>query len=199
MRARPGISGEESTLPRVDRPVLGPRLKVVNPYQLSSLVFSPLASGPRVCIDVTVHAVPVVSSASRTRIRCRSCARQLASQASKKPCSASARVQAVPKWAPIAPPWKRWRMMLCRSAGTTNWGHHPCPSSSWNRRCRTLPTRYNLSHWRHSTLASRDSGEMSSQWGRSFPAHFHLMMGPISGSASCLADISSGVQPGSHL
>ena len=38
-----------------------------------------------------------------------------------------------------------------------------CPSNLWNRRCSTPPTRYNRSHWRHSTLASRDSGEMSSQ------------------------------------
>ena len=42
-------------------------------------------SGPRRCIDVTVPAVPFVSSASRSRIRCRSCSRQLASKASKNP------------------------------------------------------------------------------------------------------------------
>ena len=71
---------------------------------------------------------------------------------------------------------------------------HPCPSNSWKRRCSTPPTRYNRSHWRHSTLASRDSGEMSSQRGRSFRARFHLMMGPMSGSASCLGAISSGGQ-----
>ena len=81
---------------------------------------------------------------------------------------------------------------------------HAVPSSSMPARPFLYtppgdPTRYNRSHWPHSTLASRDSGEMSSQWGRSFPARFHLMMGPMSGSASCLAAISSGFQPGVHL
>ena len=105
----------------------------------------------------------------------------------------------MPKWAQIIPPWNRWRRLPRQSAGTTNWGCHPCPSNSWNRQCSTPPTRYNRSHWRHSTLASRDSGEMSSQRGRSFRARFHLMMGPMSGSASCLAAISSGVKPGLHF
>ena len=114
------------------------------------------------------------------------------------PCSASARVRAVPRWAPIIPPWNRWSRLPRRSAGTTSWGLHPCPFNSWNWRWSTPLTKYRRSHWRHSTLVSRDSGEMSSQRGRSFPTRFHLMMGPMSGSASCRAAIWSGVQPGSH-
>ena len=104
----------------------------------------------------------------------------------------------MPRWAPIIPSWNRWSRLPCRSAGTTSWGLHPCPSNSWNCRWSTPLTKYRRSHWRHSTLVSRDSGEMSSQRGRSFPTRFHLMMGPMSGSASCRAAISSCVHPGSH-
>ena len=94
-------------------------------------------------------------------------------------------MRALPRWAPIIPPWNRWSRLPRRSPGTTSWGLHPCPSNSWNCRCSTPLTKYRRSHWRHSTLVSRDSGGMSSQRGRSFPARFHLMMGPMSGSASC--------------
>ena len=52
-------------------------------------------------------------------------------------------------------------------------------------------------HCRHNTLVSCDSGDMSSQQGRSSPARFHCMIGLMLGLASCPTAISSGVQPGS--
>ena len=142
-------------------------------------------SGPRRCIDVA-PVVPVVSSASRSHIQCRSYSRQLASPASKN---------LVPPKRECAPCPHGPLLLLREDVGERSCGGpHERPTGA----AIPVPPAHGTD-CRHNTLVSRDSGDMSSQQGWSFPARFHCMMGPISGSASCPAVISSGVQPGSHL
>ena len=82
----------------------------------------------------------------------------------------------MPRWAPIAPPCRRWRRALRRPPGTTNWCRYPCPSSSWNRRCSTPRTRCSRSHCRHNTLVSRDSDGIYIRIG--VLSRSHLFWGP---------------------
>ena len=72
----------------------------------------------------------------------------------------------------------------------------PCvPFWLSQRRWRTPRSSFNLSHWHHIVLAPSQRGATTCQAGLLGPSKMALIVGPISGSASCSSRSSAGVQP----